>query len=290
VAPGGGTTAPSSAETLRGKVALVASQLVYIKADRSIYFPTTLSQFESGTGLYDAASGSRVIDTTSEDVRTYRKVAAPYVAPAAPLAAFGFRIDKFLRPAADGQSTGNQTVVGRMAFSFNEVAGSAGIGANEVAENLSFVIDRVELASSAAGELISARVLDGAQMVLTGRSAAGASLNATLPVPAGTVRFLPLWQVLDHEGDTSSFVLLVDLEAAFSGAGQNLAALETMRGQFTMQVTTSLAQMERPAITTGSSPVTFRELIGQPITVGAQPTVTGAGVSGTTWIRMYPPQ
>lgn len=264
---------------------MVANQLVYLQTDRAIYNGVTLNQFESATGMYDFASGSRTATTTGAQVPT------PAAAPAAPIAAFGFRIDKFVQRTTETQVVGNQTVVGRVAFDLTERAGTAGIGANEAAEIMRFVIDRVELSTNASGELVSTRVLDGAQMHVYGRNAASVEVRESIAAPTGSVRLLPMSNVLDNYGDDSSVVLLVDLETAFSQAGQRLAALENIAGYFSMQVTMSPAQIVRPAeaATSGTPALTRKELIGQPITVNAQPPVSGAGISGNAWIRMYPP-
>ncbi|SNT18860.1 hypothetical protein SAMN06265795_11668 [Noviherbaspirillum humi] len=277
---GSGTAAsPATDQQLAGYLALVAEQLVYIKRDRSIYFPVGLTDFEGATGMYDFASGSKDGDATAP-------VPASAIAPAAPLAAFGFRVEKVVQRTSASQAVANQTVVGRVAFELTELPGSQGIGAGEVAESMKFVIDKVELQSDANGELTSARALDGAQLYVYGRNAAGVEVRETLPVPAGSVRLLPLWQLLDHEGDTTSIVLLVDLENAFSQAGSKLAALENIAGHFSMQATLSSVPLVRPATAT----VAQRNLVGQSITVNSQPAVSGGGVSGSAWVRMYPPQ
>lgn len=280
----GGNTSTSNDQQLRGYLSMVANQLVYIRTDRSIYHAITLDQFESNTGMYDIASGS-----DGDDANT--PVPPPATAPAAPVAAFGFRVDKFVQRETDGQVVGNQTAVGRIAFNLTERDDSPGILANEVAENMKFVIDKVELSTDEKGELVSVRALDGAQMYIYGRNAARVEVQDTIPVPAGAVRLLPMSNVLDHLGDNSSTVLLLDLESAFSQAGQRLAALENIAGHFSMQVTMSPAQMVRPAAeATGESPaLPRRDLVGQQITVNNQAPVSGAGISGNAWIRMYPP-
>jgi hypothetical protein len=278
--PGTGTAAD---QQLAGYLSMVGNQLVYIRTDRSIYHAVTLNQFESDQGMFDIASGSKQVSNDT-------LVPAPVAAPAAPIAALGFRVNKFVQRATEGQAVGNQTVVGRVAVSLVERAGSRGILANEAAENMQFVIDKVELSTNQNGELISARALEGAQMHITGRNAANVAVQETVSVPAGAVRLLPMTEVLDHYGDDSSVVLLLDLEAAFSQAGQRLTALENIAGQFAAQVTISSAQIIRPsAAATEESPVLERkELVGQAITVGSQPAVRGAGISGNAWIRMYP--
>lgn len=264
---------------------MVANQLVYLQTDRAIYNGVTLNQFESSIGMYDFASGSRGGDAGAQ-------VPPPALAPAAPIAAFGFRVDKFAQRTAPDQAVGNQTVVGRVAFDLTERESSAGIGPNEVAEIMRFVIDRVQLTTDANGELVSARVLDGAQMHVYGRNAANVEVRESVAVPSAAVRLLPMSNVLDNYGDNSSVVLLLDLENAFSQAGQRLAALENIAGYFSMRVTLSPAQIVRPAesATSETPALERRELVGQPITVNDQPPVTGAGISGNAWIRMYPPQ
>lgn len=282
--PADGTDQPGD-QRLNGHLALVANQLVFIRTDRSIYNALPVELFESDKGMYDVASGSDGQDAGAP-------VPATYAAPAAPVAAFGFRVSRFVQPDTDGEAVGNQTVVGRIAFDFTERDTSPGILAGESAEIMKFVIDGVELATGENGELLSAQVQYGAQMHVYGRSATGVELRETIAVPANAVRLLPISEVLDHYGDTSSTVLLADLEAAFSGAGQRLAALENMAGHFSMQVTISAADLVRPASpeSNESPAVERKELVGQAITVDNQPPVTGGGVIGNAWIRLYPPE
>ncbi|GAB3552782.1 hypothetical protein GCM10027343_38790 [Noviherbaspirillum agri] len=270
-------------QQLAGDVRLVANQMAYIRTNRSIYNAIAIEAFESEQGMYDFASGTATPET---DVA----VPSPAAAPAAPIAAVGFRVDKFVHGTGDMQVS-NQTVVGRIAFSFTERAGSAGIGENEMAEIMQFVIDGVELSTDENGQL-SAKVREGAQMHVYGRNAGNEEVRETIPVPAGAVQLLDVSEVLDNLGDTTSTVLLVDLETAFSQAGQKLAALENIRGHFATQVTMSVARIVRPAegATEMTPELEERVLIGEPITVNTQPAVTGAGISGNAWIRMYPPQ
>lgn len=270
-------------QQLAGHLALVANQVAYVRTDRSIYNAITLDQFATESGLHDFASGSATINTSAA-------VPAPVAAPAAPIAAFGLRVNKFVQASSGGAQAGEQTVVGRVAFSFTEREGSAGIAANEMAEIMRFVIDGVELKTDERGELVSAKVLEGAQMHVYGRNAVNTEVRETIAVPGNAVRLLDMSEVLDHYGDTGSVVLLMDLEAAFSQAGQRLIALEEIRGQFTMHVTLSTAKIVRPAeAATDITPALEEmELIGEAITVNNQPAVTGAGISGNAWIRMYP--
>jgi len=267
-------------QQLVGKLDLVANQMAYIRTNRSEYNAIALESFESEQGLYDVAWGSATVEANVA-------VPAPAPAPAAPIAAFGFRVDKTVR-ATDGEQVGDQTVVGRVAFSFTERAGSAGIGENEMAEIMQFVIDGVELKTNANGQISSAKVRDGAQMHVYGRNAANAEVRESIAVPAGAVRLLDVSNVIDHGGDTDSVVLLMDLETAFSQAGQKLAALENIKGHFAMKVTLSVAQIVRPANTQAVPPLEERVLVGEAIKVNTQPAVTGAGISGNAWIRMLP--
>jgi hypothetical protein len=284
-APGNpaGETGAVADQQLKGHLDLVANQLVYLKKDRSIYDGLPLDHFESGTGMYDVASGSKGQDSGA-------KVPATAAAPAAPIAAFGFRVDKFVQRSTTGEAVGDQTVTGRIAFDLTERDASPGIQAGDAAEIMKFVIDGVELSTGQNGELTSARVREGAQMHVYGRNAKGVEVRETIAVPAGAVRLMPVSNVMDHYGDDSSVVLLADLEAAFSQAGQRLAALENIAGHFSMQVTMSTAQVVRPASPDNDQGPALerRVLVGQQIAVNNQPPVTGAGVSGSAWIRMDP--
>ncbi|MDB5729893.1 MAG: hypothetical protein JWQ00_3098 [Noviherbaspirillum sp.] len=129
-------------------------------------------------------------------------------------------------------------------------------------------------------------------MHVEGRNAAGVVVRDIIPVPAGAVRMQSMTEVLDHYGDDSSVVLLLDLETAFSLAGQKLVALEDLRGHFAMQMTLSHAQIIRPsAVADGESPdLERKELVGQPITVNNQAAVNGAGIVGNAWVRRDPPE
>lgn len=276
-------TAPAD-QTLRGYLSMVANQLVYINTDRSLYNGVSLTQFEGTTGMYDFASGSRTVNSTAA-------VPARVAAPAAPIAAFGLRIDRFVQRTTESQVVGNQSVVGRIAFNLVEREGTLGIRANEVAESMRFVIDGVEMGTAASGELTTVRVREGAQLHVQGRNAAGVVVQESVAVPSNAVRLLPVSEVLDNYGDNSSVVLLVDLEAAFSQAGTRLAALENLSGYFATQVTLSTVQIIRPVgVSDTGTAIPSKVLEGQAITVGTQAPVTGAGISGNVWLRMYPPQ
>ncbi|HEY8607785.1 MAG TPA: hypothetical protein VIM12_11790 [Noviherbaspirillum sp.] len=266
-------------QRLNGHLSMVANQLVYLRTNRSIYNAFPLEQFETGQGLFDTASGS------NGDVPG-AQVPPPAAAPAAPIASFGFRVDRHVQPDTQDQVVGNQKVVGRVAFSLVERAESPDILPTESAESMSFVIDNVELTTNEAGELVSATLREGAQIHVEGRTAQGVPVLESFGAPVGSVRLLDMSEVLDHYGDNSSIVLLFDLERAFSQAGTRLAALENLQGQFAMNVTLSAANIIRPASTGDNLPE--KNLAGQPITVTGQLPVTGAGISGTAWIRSNP--
>lgn len=282
--PDGGNAAPSD-QQLTGRLSVVANQVVYIRTDRTSYLPVSLSAFESDEGVYDIAPGS-----TGGDAGT--QVPPPAIAPAAPIAAFGIRVDQVVKPSAPNQELANQTVIGRVAVELRERDDSPGIFDNEVAEIMKFVIDRVELRTDADKKLAFIGTQAGAQMHVYGRNAAGLEVRATIPVPAGALRLLPMSQVPSHNGDTDSVVLLMDFETAFSQADLKLVALENITGHFAAHLTVSAAELIRPAAdATADSPALDRKiLIGREITVNEQPPVNGAGISGNAWIRMDQPQ
>lgn len=302
-----GSTTPAPVavdQKLNGTLEVVANQILYIRRNRIIYLPVVMSEFESDRGIVDVAAGSPVahIDGLEELAAAAGcnhtndgtcAVQPPAAAPAAPIAAFGIRISKYVLPSTAGQAVGNQTVVGRIAIDLTERSDSPGVGANEVPEIMRFVIDKVELSTNQNSELSSVKVLDGAQIHVYGRSAAGTEVRADIPAPAGTVRILPMVDVPDNHGDTTSFFLLLDLETGFSQAGSKLAALENIAGHFAMHLTfSSMQELVRPAASaTAESPALERkDLVGQSITVNNQPAVSGAGINGNAWIRMYPSQ
>lgn len=274
---------------------LVANQIIVIRRDRIIYNPVTLASFEDTTGLSDVASGSTVAHLDNLDKEAAAAgcaperdgtcgVQPPAAAPAAPIAAFGLRIGTNLLPAVDGQKVGNQRVVGRIAFDLTEQDNSPGVG-GEKPEIMRFVIDHVEMATDADGRLTTVRLTDGAQIEVYGRTAAGIEVRDTISAPADTVRLLPLTKIPDSMGDTHSIVLLIDLETGFSQAGTKFAALQNIAGHFTTHITLSAVEkiIRSPA---GGLPQ--KDLIGSSITVNTQPPVSGGGLNGSAWIRMYP--
>lgn len=295
---------PVADQRFNGHMEMVANQLVYIRTNRVIYLPVNMSVFEGTTGIVDVASGSPVAylpnlaaeadaEGCSIAVDGTCGVQPSAVAPSAPIAAFGIRIGNHLLPSVEGQQVGNQTVVGRIAFDLTERTDSPGIGGTAVPEIMRFVIDNVEMATDQNGQLTTVRVRDNAQIHVYGRNAAGLEVREHIPAPAGTVRLLPLTQIPDGYGDTTSTILFMDLETGFSQAGDRLAALQNIAGHFSMHVTlTAVEKMVRPAAAATSEfpAVPAKDLIGESITVDTQPPVTGAGISGSAWIRMYPPR
>lgn len=298
----GSPTAPVADQRFNGHMELVSNQILYLRTNRYLYLPVTLNTFESPTGIVDLASGSPVanIPNLAADAAASGCTIAidgtcaiqpPAVAPAAPIAAFGLRIGTHVLPSVPGTQVGGQTVVGRIAFDLSERPASPGIGAGQVPEFMRFVIDNVEMATDQNGILTSVRVRDGAQIHVHGRNAAAVEVRESIPAPAGTVRLMPLTEVPDGYGDTSSTILFMDLETGFSRAGDRLAALQTIAGHFAMHVTLSpVEKIVRPAAVAspGFPAVPLKDLVGQPITVNTQAPVTGGGISGSAWIRMYP--
>ncbi|GIZ50231.1 hypothetical protein [Noviherbaspirillum aridicola] len=295
--PGGGNQNPGTQQPdngggqqvndtkLQGQLAIVADQLVFLKADRNYYNAIQLEEFETGGGLLDAAAGATGNETRpANDMEDGIEWIAPTVtAPAAPFASVGFRIDRFVQTTETVTSVGNQTAVGRLAFRLVELQSSPDIGTNEVPEELSFVVEGVELSTSEQG-LLSARVRENSLIHVRGRTAAGNEISASFPANPQSVRLAPASQVLDNYGDETSTVLLFDLEQAFAQAADRLPGIELLSGQFAMALTLSAADLIRPA----SAGLQRDELDGESITVGSQPAVTGDGISGTAWIRAYP--
>lgn len=270
---------------LQGQLAIVANQLVFVKANRDHYNAIQLEEFETGGGLLDGAAGATGSETrpANDGDDGVEWIAPTVTAPAAPLASVGFRIDRFVQTTETVTSVGGQTAVGRLAFKLVELPTSPDIGTNEVPEELSILVEGVELSTSEQG-LLSARVRENSQIHVRGRTAAGNEVSLSLPANPQSVRLMPVSRVLDNYGDESSTVLLFDLEQALAQVGDRLPGIELLAGQFAMDMTLSVADLTRPA----SENLPRRDLIGKSITVGSQPAVTGTGISGTAWIRAYP--
>lgn len=289
-------------QQLNGYLEMVGDQILYIRTNRVLYHPIAFPEFESNRGIVDVASGSPMppplnIDTVSTGCTVAKDgkcgIQPPAAAPVAPIAAFGIRIDKFVKPATPGQTVGNQTVIGRVAIDLTERTDSSGIGANEVPEIMRFVIDNVKMSTDENGQLVSVQMQDEAKIHVYGRNAAGIVVQDDISAPPGTVRLMSMSLVPDNNGDTSSVILLLDLETGFSKADSKLAILENIAGHFSMRVTfSSIQKIVRPAApaTADYPAVEHKDLVGQQIVVNDQPPVNGAGIVGNAWIRMYPPQ
>lgn len=287
-------------QQLNGYLEMVGDQILYIRTNRVLYHPVAFPEFESDRGIVDVASGSLAappIDINIGGCNVAKDgkcgIQPPAAAPAAPIAAFGIRISKFVQPSTPGQTVGNQTVIGRIALDLTERTNSPGIGANEVPEIMRFVIDNVKLSINANGELVSVQMQEGAKIHVYGRNADGSEVQDDIPAPDGTVRLMPISLVPDSNGDTSSVILLLDLETGFSKADAKLAVLKNIAGHFSMNLTlSSLQKIVRPAASAAADypAVEQKDLIGQQIVVNNQPPVTGAGIVGNAWIRMYPAQ
>ena len=302
--PSSTSTVPAADQRFNGYMELVSNQIMYLRTNRVLYLPITLSTFESPVGIVDIASGSAAANLPNLAAQAAAAgctiavdgtcgIQPSAAAPAAPIAAFGIRVSTRLQPSVPGQQVGSQTVVGRIAFDLTEQTDSPGVGANQVPEIMRFVIDNVEMSTDQNGQLISVRVRDAAQIHVYGRNAAGVEVRESIPAPAGTVRLLPLTQIPDGFGDTGSTILFMDLETGFSQARDKLIALQSIAGHFAMHVTlSSVDKIARPAAvaTPGFPAVPLKDLIGQSITVNTQTPVTGGGINGSAWIRMYPTQ
>lgn len=292
--PGSGTVIPATDQKLNGYLQIGGNAVIYIPGDRELlydeyaYNATYIEPFETGrmfTGeeVYtDIAAGLTEQERSNPALEIRPEVAAP----AAPIASFGFRVVNEVQSEAGGIQTGAQTVVGRIAFDFVERSTTAAGSP----ERMTFIIDKVELGTNTAGRLITARALGDAQVYVSGVNAAGTAVNAAFPAAVNSVRLMPLSYVLDNYGDTSAQVLLIDLEQAFSQAGERLAALHNVRGDFDMHVTLSSLKMVRPEKirTDPNDPDPAwprRDLVGKTIEMTGHTPVAGAGVSGRVWVR-----
>jgi hypothetical protein len=285
---------PSTDQRLNGYLEIGANQVVFIPGDRKLmygfaynagpieYFEgKDFSGGEADTNLNIAPGG------TEQDLADPAVEIKPSVlAPAAPIASFGFRVKNEMYSNAGVLQTGVQNAVGRVAFEFVERSSTAGARA----ERMTFIIDKVELGTNANGTLVTARAQPGAQLYVSGTNANGDTVNETIPVAENSVRLMPLTQVADHNGDTSAQVLQIDLEQAFSQAGQKLVALHNLRGEFDMHVTlSSLEKMVRPYKPVTIDPEwTLRDLVGKTIEMNGHAPVSGAGLSGRVLVRTPP--
>ena len=277
---------PATDQQLRGHLSVVGNQVVFIKGDRSSPWPGEPEPYNGATLNYFEESGLRIASGGTEADLT-KQVPPSTLAPAAPIASFGIRIStSVLNDETDRPETGAQKVIGRVAMNFVEVASAGGVSAGQQPERVTFMIDKVELETNDQGRLISAKALEGAKLFFTGEAANGTAETTDFPVPPDSVRLMPLTQLIDNYGDTSSHILLVDLEQAFSQAGSELSAFHNLDGQFHMQLTFSSAKIIRPSHPNpeeGHRP--RRELVGQPIQLPGHTVVNGGGLSGLVLIR-----
>lgn len=284
----GGTTLTD--QKLRGHLAIAGNQIVYVRILRDMYLPVWVQRLEGTHGINDVAPGY----TGNEPPAPYYGGAdggnyapAQTLGPAAPMAAFGIRVSKPVQRTNPSDVVANQNVVSRVAMELVERSNSPYLdgGAPEI---MRFVMNDVELSTDSAGE-ISARVLPSAQMHVYGRNRNGVEVRATVPLRTDSVSILPMNRVPDHYGDTSSVVLLFDLEKAFSQSGNSLQDLHDIRGHFDMNLTMSGADLVLPACVNSSGSAPSRNMVGREIRVNDQPPVSGGGLSGYAWIRSYDP-
>lgn len=280
---------PATDQQLRGHLSIVGNQVAFISGDRAPGWPgatepynaTTINYFEDH-GLHIASGGT--------EADTGKQVPPSALAPAAPIASFGIRIStSVINDETEQPETGAQKVVGRVALNFVEVAGSDGVPAGQQPERVTFLIDKVELETNDQGRLVSVKALEDARLFFNGESADGTLVTTDFPVPADSLRLMPLNQVIDHYGDTSSHILLVDLEQAFSQAGSELSAFHNLDGQFNMHLTFSSSRIIRPEHENAEEgPRPWRDMIGQSIQVPGHTAVNGGGLSGLVLIRRVP--
>ncbi len=272
-------------QVLAGRLIMVGNSLVYPRVDRTMCLPITLERFEDAHGMNDVAPGFTGNETIGPPYRPGDGIdyAPPRtVAPAAPISAFGIRVNKRMQPISANDIVVNQRAIGRIAVELVERNATP-------QEIIRYVINDVELSTNANGEL-AARVLPNAQMHVYGRNAAGTAINATVPVREDAVSMLSMERIPDNYGDRTSEILLFDFEKAFSQAGSQLDALNDIRGYFDVRVTlSSVKEILRPESCSNGYALTPKQLIGQDITVGNQPLVSGAGLAGSAWIRSYDP-
>ena len=275
-------------QMLAGRLNVVGNSLLYVRRDRTMYLPITLERFEDAHGMNDVAPGFTGNEEIGDPYRPWDGInyAPPQtLAPAAPIAAFGIRVDKRVQPITASQVVTNQKAVGRVAVELVERSDGPSWLQRGQREIVRYVINNVELSTNEIGEL-SARVLPGAQMHVYGRNASGTEVRQTVPVREDAVSMLSMEYIPDNYGDRSSEILLFDFEKAFSQAGSSLDSLNNVEGYFDVRVTlSSVEQIVRPA----RCELTRKELVGQDITVNDQPTVKGAGVNGYAWVRTWDP-
>jgi hypothetical protein len=287
--PGPVEPIPATDQQLRGHLSVVGNQVVFINGDRTPGWPGASEPYNGATIKYFEENGLHIASGGTEADRT-KQIPPSTIAPAAPIASFGIRISTgVLNDETDHPETGAQKVIGRVAMNFVEVESAGGVPAGQQPERVTFIIDNVELETNDQGRLISAKALEDAKLFFAGEAANGTTVTTDYPVPADSVRLMPLNQLIDNYGDTSSHILLVDLEQAFSQAGSELSAFHNLDGQFNMHLTFSSAKIIRPEhANADEGPRPRRELVGQSIQLPGHTAVNGGGVSGLVLIRRVP--
>lgn len=277
---------PATDPQLRGHLSVVGNQVAFISGDRTPGWPGATEPYNAATINYFEEYGLHIASGGTE-ADTSKQIPPSAIAPAAPIASFGIRISTgVLNDETDQPETGAQKVIGRVAMNFVEVASADGVPAGQQPERVTFIIDKVELETNDEGRLVSAKALEDAKLFFAGESASGTPVDTDFPVPAESVRLMPLSQVIDNYGDTSSHILLVDLEQAFSQAGSELSAFHNLDGQFNMHLTFSSAKIIRPAHPNAEEgPRPRRDLVGQSIQIPGHTAVNGGGLSGLVLIR-----
>lgn len=294
---GGEASIPSTDQKLSGYLELGGNALIYIPRHRQLmdgyasYDAVYLQWFETGRAFNGQEVFADIAAGLSEEQRNDPtiQVRPAVAAPAAPIASFGFRVIYGVKSESGGAQTGAQTAVGRVAFEFVERATTGG----NRPERMTFIIDKVEFGTDANGVLVTARAQADAKLYVSGTNAQGITVNDTISAPPNSVRLMPLASVLDNYGDDSAQVLQLDLEQAFSLAGNRLAALHNLTGDFDMHVTMSSLKMIRPEkiVTDPLDPDPAwprQDMVGKTIEMPGHAPVSGAGTSGRVWVRYTP--
>jgi hypothetical protein len=290
----GGSGSVVEDQVMAGRLEVVGNTVLYPRVNRTIYLPVPIERFEDVHGINDVAPGFTGDESIiGEPYREWDNIdyqPSLTVSPAAPIAAFGIRVRRWVQATDTSGPVGNQTVVGRVAVDLIERADSFYLNGGQP-EAISFVIDNVEMSTSATGEY-SARMLPNARMHIYGRNLAGQELRTSVAVPEDAVSMIPMYRIPDNYGDDSSVVLMFDFEKAFAqentpeASRVDLSLLENIMCHCDMRFTmSSVAEIIRPA----SGTLQEKMLRGEPITVNSQPPVAGAGLVGHAWIRSWDP-
>lgn len=200
---------------------------------------------------------------TSAQLASFPGDAGPFAKGTnSPLSQFGIRLTPLNTATAAGQSK-----TARVGMELVERAAS--VGAGEQAETFQIMVNQVTMATDAAGAL-SVAIPAGSRAYIYYRPKTGAAINVNVDA-AGLVSLAPV------DGDTTSNMLVFNLEAAVTralGSAAGLGTLKEIAGKFDTRATVSNVAMTRADETT--------PLTGTAITVtnSGQPAVTGSGVAG----------